>query len=100
MWSLDALPAEPRDRRDEESANRECEERQRALLDAWMEELREKDPVNYRLLYGRFFERRSVKELAAAEGLSEDAASHRIRRTIQLLRELASRLRDDEAESL
>lgn len=98
MQSLDTLQVEPRDRRDEESANRECGEQQRAFLDAWIEELHEKDPVNYRLLYGHYFEHRQVKELATAEGLSENAASHRIQRTIQLFRERASRLRDEEAE--
>ncbi|HEY7424583.1 MAG TPA: sigma-70 family RNA polymerase sigma factor [Gemmataceae bacterium] len=99
MQSLDALPGEPRDRRDEESANQEYGERRRALLDAWIEELLDKDPVSYRLLYGRFFEVRQIKELAAAEGLSENAASHRISRTIQLFRERASWLRDEETES-
>jgi DNA-directed RNA polymerase specialized sigma24 family protein len=96
--SLDALGAEPRDRRDEEAANLERRERLHAFLNAWMEELRESYPLNYRLLHGRIIEGRQVKKLAEDEGLSENAASCRIGWAIKWLQARASKLLKDESE--
>jgi RNA polymerase sigma factor (sigma-70 family) len=96
--SLDASGAEPRDRRDEEAANLERRERLGAFLNAWMEELRERYPLNYRLLHGHIIEGRQVKELADSEGLSANAASCRIGWAIAWLQARASKLLKDESE--
>jgi hypothetical protein len=92
VQSLDAAQAGPRDRRDEETANLESRERLGAFQKAWLEELRARHPVNYRLLHGRFFEGRQVKELAAEEGLSANAASCRIAWAMAWLRARAAKL--------
>jgi hypothetical protein len=67
---LDALRAEPRDRREEDSVDWERDERDRDLMNEWMAKLRVDNPTNYRLLYGRHIEQRSVTELPKANGLT------------------------------
>ncbi|HEY7314723.1 MAG TPA: sigma-70 family RNA polymerase sigma factor [Gemmataceae bacterium] len=97
--SLDAVQEQPADPRDEKAANLEHRERFGAYLNAWMEELRARHPLTYRLLHGHLIEGRLVKQLAAEEGLSANAASGRIRWAKAWLRTRAANLLKDEAES-
>lgn len=52
-------------------------------------------PDRYRLLHARYFENRSVKDLAEAEGLTPHQLSSRLNRIRIRLREWVSRHRDD-----
>lgn len=93
--ALDALGAEPRDRSDEENANLAQGEEEGALLRGWVEELREKEPDNYRLLWRHDVEDVRIERLAQEVGISENAASHRLARLRQRLRTRLLRHRDD-----
>jgi DNA-directed RNA polymerase specialized sigma24 family protein len=62
------------------------EERLRDLVRQWMSEQGIENPVNYRLLYGRDVDKRGIPELAAQEGLTENAVSSRLSRMRQRLR--------------
>jgi RNA polymerase sigma factor (sigma-70 family) len=95
----DSLLEKLLDHRDAEAAVAEVLERRRELLGLLLEELRVSDPPNYRLLYGRYFERRGVKELAATEGLTESQVSSRIYSAKQRLRKRAAELGADEEAS-
>ena len=97
--SLDALQAEPRDRRDDDSVDWEQVEGDRKLMNEWMENLRSDDPTNYRLLHGRYIEQRSVAELAKAEGLTPQAVSSRLHRVLAEFRSRAALLRDEDSAS-
>ncbi|HEY7315387.1 MAG TPA: sigma-70 family RNA polymerase sigma factor [Gemmataceae bacterium] len=99
VQSLGAEQAEPSDRREEQAESLERREQLRALLNAWMEELREKEPDNYRLVQGRYFADRRIRDLAKDLGLSPNAVSQRLARLRNILREYLFPLGDSEDES-
>ena len=97
--SLDALLREPRDWHDEEAAERAGEEWRLELLRAGMEELREIDPRNYRLLHGLYFEHLHIEELAKREGLTPHAVWNRLNRVRHRLRAWLLKHEDEDTDS-
>lgn len=84
--SLDGLAEEPSDRHQEEDDRAaECEEKCQALRDAlaW---LRRRNPAAHALLWARYFEGRSVRELAEAQRVTRRAIRHRLDRIRAKLR--------------
>ncbi len=86
VQSLDNLSAEPIARQEGEQRSIEEEEQKRELFRGWLEELREKDAVNYLLLYGHYVEGRTVVELAAETGMTVRAAYCRLNRQVKKYR--------------
>lgn len=83
--ALSDLPAElVDDEAKDPSEVMEAAERAESVASA-LEELRKKDPLNYRLVCGRFLEGRSIADLAAETGLGINAISCRLRRTLAKL---------------
>lgn len=97
--SLEALSSEPRDRHDEAAAERQEKERRLEWLRQQMAKLRETNPLDYRLMSGRYVEGRRVKELAEREGLSCRAVTIHLSRVRKQFRLRASRLRGDDGDS-
>ncbi|HEY7153577.1 MAG TPA: RNA polymerase sigma factor [Gemmataceae bacterium] len=95
LRTLDALLAEPRDRRDEDFSDGQTRARKCALLRTCMEGLRVRGPVNYRLAYGYYYENRSIGELAEAEGLTAHAVTNRLSRVRARFRAQLLKLEDD-----
>lgn len=77
--SLETLMEEPKDRRREESSASDREADLKRLQRA-LGELSEQHAIDHRLLVGRYMEKRSIKELAAAEGLTVRAVYNRLDR--------------------
>jgi len=84
--SLDDLPAEPMDRKTKEPAELMVAKERDESLAAQLEELRKKNPLNYRLLVAHALEGQSLQDLAAETGLGENAISCRISRILKKLR--------------
>ncbi len=63
-----------------------AKEREESLI-AQLEELRKEDTLNCRLVCEHFLERRSIQDLAAETGLTVNAISCRIRRTLKKMRD-------------
>lgn len=81
MLSLEALAIELIDKHGEEpsAADREaCIEE----LHVALRELSERNAISHRLVVGRYFEQRSIKELADAEKLTVSAVSGRLHRAL------------------
>ncbi|MGH7171736.1 MAG: RNA polymerase sigma factor [Gemmataceae bacterium] len=92
--SLDALSEELKDNCGDGSAAAE----KAALLDELgkvLKELRDRDPLNHRLLVGHHIEGRDIKELAKAEGLTVHAVWNRLNRLRAKLRKRLTRFRDE-----
>jgi RNA polymerase sigma factor (sigma-70 family) len=84
--SLDDLSAGPVDCNVQEPADgMEAMERYESVY-AKLEELRKKNPLNYRLIREHGLEGRSLSDLAAETGMSVNAISCRISRALQYLR--------------
>ncbi len=77
--ALDALRAEPKDRREDAAEQAEVTQHWCEWLREGMEEMRVQHPLNYRLLYGHYMEGRRAKDLAKEEGLSVNAVYQRLR---------------------
>jgi RNA polymerase sigma factor (sigma-70 family) len=97
--SLDDLRREPQDGRAEQAADRENHARLIDWVRERLTELSEKKTLNDRLLYERYAEGRSVRELAAENGLGENAISCRIYQALQKLRAVAPAPDDEDARS-
>ncbi|HWG42193.1 MAG TPA: sigma-70 family RNA polymerase sigma factor [Gemmataceae bacterium] len=97
--ALDALPAEPRDRHQEESTDWHEVRRQSERIDRWMEEvLRENAPRAYRLLCG-CRDGETIEQLMAALGCSADAIHALLRRVRAKYRVWSTRQGEDEADN-
>jgi RNA polymerase sigma factor (sigma-70 family) len=79
MESLDALPMEPKDERRERRADREEVKQRVEWFRRWLED-QDHSSIGYRLLCGRYFEKRRVGELAESLGLTYRAAVNRLSR--------------------
>lgn len=91
------MVTEPEDRQQREQEDREEVAHFWKSFHVWLAEVREKEPLNHQLIYGRLIERRSVKELARAAGLRENVVSSRVKRLKEKFRYWYSRHRGDDA---
>ncbi len=92
--SLDGLPVEPIDKKEETGAAEEDKECLIELLDR----LRHEDPENWWLLSEHHVEGRSVKELAKETGRTPNQISSRMSRAIRRMRRWASQQRSNGAD--
>lgn len=84
--SLDALPVEPADCKMKEPAELMAGQERYESLGRQLDELRQKNPLNCRLLYEHFLEGRSLQTLSVETGLVVHAISCRIGRALKMLR--------------
>jgi hypothetical protein len=88
--------ADPEDRDERESSEREYRQRVWDLFYEWLNPLEKKEPLNYELMRGRLIEERRVIDLAAATNLSQDAVTARIKRLTGRFRVWLTRRREGE----